>query len=323
MSVNDLIAQGLFMNNLNQCGKKFVKVEDLPKEIKNYKLTQYEAYKKLGENKAEYLRQMLIRIAFIREWHDYENHTINRTIFHLSVQENYKVIFQVIVILLWADMVFCENGVSEISEKINQFVVHGDISKYQNYIGFLSRSLISGVDLQPYEKNGKNKEQIKLLKEELNQPAIKVKTIEEVKQLPISNILIGLNPLSDTKILMDSIRKIIHHEKQRLEKNAKNRNKNQLFDKEYNTFIEYNLLFYMDIYLYTQVFGLAFSNELWAKIVYNRKNLGSGDLRKNLIDNCRKYLDKFQKDISSIDYIYMLQHKLGTEIRLVYIKATD
>lgn len=57
---------------------------------------------------------------------------------------------------------------------------------------------------------------------------MKVKTIDAAKQLPVSNILISIDPFSDSRTLTTSIKRIIHHEKQRLKKNAVNRNKDIL-----------------------------------------------------------------------------------------------
>ena len=85
MSISDLIDRGLFAEEPKQ--KKIKKVDDIPEEIR-YKLKQYDTYKDLGHNKVAYLQQMLIRIAFIREWHKFKYNEIQLTFLHLLINNN-------------------------------------------------------------------------------------------------------------------------------------------------------------------------------------------------------------------------------------------
>ncbi|MCI5634938.1 MAG: hypothetical protein MR350_05750 [Alphaproteobacteria bacterium] len=314
MSISDLIDRGLFAEEPKQ--KKIKKVDDIPEEIR-YKLKQYDTYKDLGHNKVAYLQQMLIRIAFIREWHKFKYNEIQLTFLHLLINNNLITAFKAIVILLWVDISFAENNLSLIFDKFHIFDIKEDKKYYRDYIKHLSRSLISSTILQPYEKN------TEYIKKKFFQPAMKVKTIDAAKQLPVSNILISIDPFSDSRTLTTSIKRIIHHEKQRLKKNAVNRNKDILFDKEYDTFQEYNILLYMDIYLFLEVFNLTPSDEFWAQVLLNREEPGSKEERKKLINKCRKQLDKIQENMYDIEYISKLQQKLKTEILLKFVTVSD
>lgn len=319
MSVSDLIDRGLFAENPNQANRKFNKLRDLPNEIK-YKRKQYDLYKNLGNDKASYLEQMLIRVAIIREWHKYQHGKLNFTFFHILVEKELDIIFQAIINLIWGDIFFSVNDLPTVFKRVPTHTI--DINAIQSYINWLSNSLIAPIKLQPYEEN------TEYIKEKFLQPAEKIETPEDIKKFPSSNILICLNPMSDTKTLTKSVADIIHREKQRLAKNEKNRGQNLLNDKEYNTFVSNNILFSMDIYLYAKIFNLKFSDELWAKIVLNKDNLNI-DERQHLIDNCRKYRQKFEyvmlngitnedKDIEFQDYVQKIQHMLRSEIIKAY-----
>ncbi len=357
MSVNDLIAQGLFIEEPKYKQKYFRIKSKLPEEIK-IKLEQYNEYKDLGVNKANYLCQMLIRIAFIRELHNYQNNKQISSIFHVFVQDEYKEAFKALILLIWSDINFsidnfealakfrwlikaiykCPNTKILLAEDEKPYIILDRSSQkrdfileklisFENidnlhkkclsiwaYIDFLSNLLTESVFLD-LEKN------IVSIRENFRKSAVKIESLEVLNNFPCTNIFISINPIFDTKILTKSIAKIIYNEKQRLKKNAENRKKDILYDKEYDNFLNYNILLYMDIYLYAQVFDLNFSNDLLAKIVLNKMSISTVDI--NPIDSCRKYLQKFQKNIFNDNYISALQRKLKSELISIYVKTSD
>lgn len=354
MSVSDLIKRGLFAEEPKYKQQYFRKKSTLPEEIKN-KLEQYHAYKDLGKNKANYLYQMLIRIAFIRELYNYKNSQQITSIFHVFVQNEYKEAFKALILLLWSNINFSINDFEALvkfrwllkaiyncpntkilltddekpyipldrSAKKRDLVLKSLLS-YESidnlhkkclsiwaYIDFLSNSLTESV-FSDLEKNFHN------IKENFNKPVEKIKSLKNLDNFPHTNILITLNPFSDTKILTKYVAEIIYNEKERLKKNAENRKKGILYDKEYDNFLKYNILLYMDIYLYAQLFDLNFSNNLWAKIVLNKMVISTEDGKE--IDRCRKYLEKLQENIFNNDYISILQQKLRTELISIHVK---
>lgn len=319
MSVSDLIKRGLFAEDFMGNGKKICRLEDFPEEIK-YKREKYNDYKKNFADKILFLKNLLIRMSFIATWDKDEKYirragfyfldpivlNFNCIIYNLSPHE----IFQIIVKLLWANEIFSTDGISLLlrsknysEEKIT--FINNTIEKLANALSLIEYSTNMDSDL----KNTENQ------RFQAKQTAFKVDKYNNTKRLPQENILVCLDPTAPMTSLFKDIKNIVFTELQErnITKTQIIKNGGILSDAEIKEMIGYNILFFLDMYLFSKVYNVNLDGTAWGAIAYNGV-LGKDDKEEenNRTKTSKTHFNFMKKNINKV-YVHKILQRIKEE----------
>lgn len=279
MSVSDLINRGLFAEGFMENGKKICRLEDFPEEIK-YKREKYNEYKKIFTNKILFLKNLLSRMSFIATWDIIENEEyIQRAEFNflepivlnfncLKYNLSRNEIFQIIVKLLWSNMVFSTDEIplllqGENYNKDKIYIIQNIIERLSNALNTVYYPSLNSEYLMEWRYNGNLKD--------MKKAAFQVGKYDDINTIPSENILICLNPNIPMQFLFDEVKAIIITELQnrKIEKAQITKNGGILSDAEIKEMIGYNILFFLDMYLFSKVYNVNLDGTAWGSIAYN------------------------------------------------------
>ena len=323
MSVSDLIDRGLFTEGFMGDGKKICRLEDFPEEMK-YKREKYDEYKNFFTNKILFLKNLLSRMSFIATWDIIEDEeyirqagfnfleTIVLNFNCLKYNLSRNEIFQIIVKLLWSNMVFSTDEIPLLLQGKNYnkdkiYIIQNIIERLSNALNKFYYPHLNSEYLIERRFNGNLKD--------MKKAAFQVEKYDDINTIPSENILICLNPNIPMQFLFDEVKAIVITELQNrnIEKAQITKNGGILSDAEIKEMIGYNLLFFLDIYLFSKVYNVNLDGTVWSSIAYNGtlgKNAKEEENNRN--KTSKIHLNFMKKNMNKV-YIQKILRRINAE----------